>query len=286
MVSCPTIPPSMASASMIIPAQVPNAGSPPRIASRSGSNSSKVRASFTSWSTPAGQHDAVEAVELARASHAVVARRRPRACGGAPARRPGGRGRRWWGGALNRGRPITRCTTRRLAGAMDLAGAHVAGKPRGDEQCSLVRLRRRRRSSWPSAPAGWRCRWPRPASASTGSRSRRRWWTGFAPSPAGRPRRHARRLRRRPVDGALPAGLPGVQHALQPAHPGRPGPLLRERRRAPDDDGVFLVEAFVPTWLHRLRDDQYVDAERIEADRVTLDVGRHDPVAQSSTSPT
>jgi SAM-dependent methyltransferase len=46
------------------------------------------------------------------------------------------------------------------------------------------------------------------------------------------------------------------------------------------DDGVFLVEAFVPTWLHRLRDDQYVDAERIEADRVTLDVGRHDPVAQ------
>jgi len=46
------------------------------------------------------------------------------------------------------------------------------------------------------------------------------------------------------------------------------------------DDGVFLVEAFVPTWLHRLRDDQYVDAELIEADRVTLDVGRHDPVAQ------
>ena len=46
------------------------------------------------------------------------------------------------------------------------------------------------------------------------------------------------------------------------------------------EDGVFLVEAFVPTWLHRLRDDQYVDAELIEADRVTLDVGRHDPVAQ------
>ncbi len=46
------------------------------------------------------------------------------------------------------------------------------------------------------------------------------------------------------------------------------------------DDGVFLVEAFVPAYLHRLRDDQYVDAERIEVDRVTLDVGRHDPVAQ------
>jgi hypothetical protein len=46
------------------------------------------------------------------------------------------------------------------------------------------------------------------------------------------------------------------------------------------DDGMFLVEAFVPSWLHRLRDDQYVDAEQIEADRVTLDVGRHDPVGQ------
>lgn len=46
------------------------------------------------------------------------------------------------------------------------------------------------------------------------------------------------------------------------------------------DDGAFLVETFVPAYLHRLRDDQYVDAERIEADRVTLDVGRHDPVAQ------
>jgi hypothetical protein len=29
-----------------------------------------------------------------------------------------------------------------------------------------------------------------------------------------------------------------------------------------------------------LRDDQYVDAERIEVGEVRLDVGRHDPVAQ------
>ena len=45
-------------------------------------------------------------------------------------------------------------------------------------------------------------------------------------------------------------------------------------------DGVFVVEAFVPTFLYRLRDDQYVDAEAVEVDSVTLDVGRHDPVAQ------
>jgi SAM-dependent methyltransferase len=46
------------------------------------------------------------------------------------------------------------------------------------------------------------------------------------------------------------------------------------------DDGVFVVEAFVPTYLTRLRDDQYVDAERIDVDEVRLDVGRHDPVTQ------
>jgi SAM-dependent methyltransferase len=46
------------------------------------------------------------------------------------------------------------------------------------------------------------------------------------------------------------------------------------------DDGVFAIEAFVPTYLNRLRDNQYVDAERIKVDEVTFDVGRHDPVAQ------
>lgn len=45
-------------------------------------------------------------------------------------------------------------------------------------------------------------------------------------------------------------------------------------------DGTFVVEAFVPTFLHRLRNDQYVDAEAVGADEVTLDIGRHDPVAQ------
>jgi hypothetical protein len=46
------------------------------------------------------------------------------------------------------------------------------------------------------------------------------------------------------------------------------------------DDGTFLIEAFVPSFLYRLRDDQYVDAEAVGVDEVRLDVGRHDPVAQ------
>jgi hypothetical protein len=45
-------------------------------------------------------------------------------------------------------------------------------------------------------------------------------------------------------------------------------------------DGSFVVEAFVPTYLTRLRSEQYVDAETIRVDEVTLDVGRHDPVKQ------
>jgi SAM-dependent methyltransferase len=46
------------------------------------------------------------------------------------------------------------------------------------------------------------------------------------------------------------------------------------------EDGVFLVEALVPTALYRLRHGQYVDAEAIDVDTVTLDVGRFDPVTQ------
>jgi SAM-dependent methyltransferase len=46
-------------------------------------------------------------------------------------------------------------------------------------------------------------------------------------------------------------------------------------------DGFFVVEAFTPTYLHRLRDNQYVDAEAVDVDRVRLDVGRHDPVRQT-----
>lgn len=46
------------------------------------------------------------------------------------------------------------------------------------------------------------------------------------------------------------------------------------------EDGLFVVEAFVPSYLNRLRDDQYVDAEQIGIDHVKFDVGRHDPVTQ------
>lgn len=46
------------------------------------------------------------------------------------------------------------------------------------------------------------------------------------------------------------------------------------------DDGSFVVEAFVPSYLYRLRNDQYVDAEAIAVGEVRLDVGRHDPVNQ------
>ncbi|MGI8825249.1 MAG: class I SAM-dependent DNA methyltransferase [Chloroflexota bacterium] len=45
-------------------------------------------------------------------------------------------------------------------------------------------------------------------------------------------------------------------------------------------DGSFVVEAFVPAYLTRLRDDQYVDAEAVGVDEVRLDVGRHDAVMQ------
>ncbi len=36
----------------------------------------------------------------------------------------------------------------------------------------------------------------------------------------------------------------------------------------------------VPDSFYRLRDEQYVDAEASELDKVTLDVGRYDPVTQ------
>jgi SAM-dependent methyltransferase len=46
------------------------------------------------------------------------------------------------------------------------------------------------------------------------------------------------------------------------------------------DDGSFVVEAFAPGFLHRLRNDQYVDAEAVGVDGVVLDVCRHDAVMQ------
>ena len=43
-----------------------------------------------------------------------------------------------------------------------------------------------------------------------------------------------------------------------------------------DGKGHFVIEAFVPTFLCRLRNNQYVDAEAILVDEVRLDVLRHD----------
>jgi SAM-dependent methyltransferase len=45
--------------------------------------------------------------------------------------------------------------------------------------------------------------------------------------------------------------------------------------------GSFVIEAFTPNFLYRLRNDQYVDAQQIDPGEVWLDVGRHDPVAQT-----
>mgnify|MGYP005626800047 FL=1 len=46
------------------------------------------------------------------------------------------------------------------------------------------------------------------------------------------------------------------------------------------EDGVFVIEAYVPAFLYRLRNDQYVDAESIQVDEVRLDVLRHDMATQ------
>lgn len=46
------------------------------------------------------------------------------------------------------------------------------------------------------------------------------------------------------------------------------------------DDGSFVVEAYVPTFLYQLRSHQYVDAEAIEVDEVRLDLLRHNAALQ------
>jgi SAM-dependent methyltransferase len=46
-------------------------------------------------------------------------------------------------------------------------------------------------------------------------------------------------------------------------------------------DGSFVIETYVPAFLYRLRNDQYVDAESIEVDKVQLDVLRHDATTQT-----
>ena len=47
------------------------------------------------------------------------------------------------------------------------------------------------------------------------------------------------------------------------------------------DTGSFVVEAFTPTFLYRLDDNQQVTAETIEVDHVRVGLLRHDPATQS-----
>ncbi|HEX6208932.1 MAG TPA: class I SAM-dependent methyltransferase [Actinomycetota bacterium] len=49
------------------------------------------------------------------------------------------------------------------------------------------------------------------------------------------------------------------------------------------EDGVFVVEAFVPD-VSRFDRGQRVDVSRVETDRVVLDVSMHDPIAQRIVS--
>lgn len=46
-------------------------------------------------------------------------------------------------------------------------------------------------------------------------------------------------------------------------------------------DGSFVIETLVPSFLYKLRGDQYVDAEAVLVDEVRLDVLRHDPATQT-----
>lgn len=46
------------------------------------------------------------------------------------------------------------------------------------------------------------------------------------------------------------------------------------------DDGAFVIETYVPTFLHRLDNNQYVQAEAIAINEVRLDLLRHDTATQ------
>jgi len=46
------------------------------------------------------------------------------------------------------------------------------------------------------------------------------------------------------------------------------------------DDGVFVIEINTIAWFYGLKDNQHVNAELVDATRVTLDVATFDPVTQ------
>ncbi|MFZ6031594.1 MAG: class I SAM-dependent DNA methyltransferase [Chloroflexota bacterium] len=47
-----------------------------------------------------------------------------------------------------------------------------------------------------------------------------------------------------------------------------------------NEKGVFVIEGGIPTEFCRLRNNQYVDLENLEIDKVRLDIARYDPVRQ------
>jgi len=47
------------------------------------------------------------------------------------------------------------------------------------------------------------------------------------------------------------------------------------------DDGVFVIETYVPTFLYRLDNNQYVQAEAVAVNEVRLDLLRHDTATQT-----
>jgi len=49
------------------------------------------------------------------------------------------------------------------------------------------------------------------------------------------------------------------------------------------EGGLFVIEAYMPSYFHQLQNHQYVEAESIEVDAVRLDLLRHDPATQLIT---
>jgi hypothetical protein len=47
-----------------------------------------------------------------------------------------------------------------------------------------------------------------------------------------------------------------------------------------EDDGVFVVEAAIPSYVYGLKNNQHVEATTVGVDQVWLDVGTYDPVTQ------
>ena len=171
----------------------------------------------------------------------------------------------------------------RIAGVYDEMYRRSCVRPerRGDGRTSWRRSPARgRRSSWGSGPARRRSRSPRQAPTSTASTRRRRWSSGLR-SEAGRrgdpghdrlTSASSRSIRRSSASTSRSTRSSG-------SHPGRQVTCFRTVARHLTPDGVFVMEAFVSgSRPIRPRPARVGDAGR--PGRVSLDVSKHDPVAQ------